>query len=180
VLRDGEVVIMDEGTRVELDHRVIAAVDRSLDVAVTDGQILSDLRRRLAGCCVEVPSLRDRRDDIPVLAAHFVKVACERANIPPKTLSKAATSLLSALPWKGNARELRAVLEIFVTRVHGETIDLEDVLAHVHLDGRANLFEFGGTLKQARARFEADYINAVVAQHHGASPKPPSRSESAQ
>lgn len=171
VLRDGEVVIMDEGTRVELNHRVIAAVDRSVDAAAADGRILPDLHKRLAGYRVDVPALRDRKDDIPSLAAHFVKMLCEETSIRPKILSESAASLLAALPWKGNAPELRSLLDGLVNRVQGDTIELDDVLAHVRLDGQQTWFALDGSLKQARARFETDYIAAVVAQHHGKIPE---------
>ena len=171
VLRDREVVIMDEGTPVELDHRVITSADHSLDVAASDGRILPDLHKRLCGFRVEVPPLRNRKEDIPHLASQFVKACCEKANLPAKTLSESAQSLLAALPWKGNGPELRALLEGLVARIQCEVIGLDEVLAHVQLDGHATWFAVGGSLKQARARFETEYIAAVVAQHHGRIPE---------
>ena len=171
VLRDREVLIMDDGTHLELDHRMITAADQSFEAASNEGRILPDLYKRLCGFRVDLPPLRNRKEDIPILAEHFARAHCARANIPPKTLSDAAQSVLAALPWKGNAPELRALVEGLVSRVQGEVIGLDDVLAHVHLDGRATWFAVGGSLKQARARFEAEYIAAVVAQHHGRIPE---------
>jgi two-component system nitrogen regulation response regulator NtrX len=76
--------------------------------------------------------------------------------------------LVSALPWHGNATELRALLEGVVRGLQGgRAIGLEDVLAHVRLDGGSVVFASGGTLRQARARFEREYIAAVLEQHHG-------------
>ena len=171
VLRDGEVVIMDEGTRVELDHRVIAAADLSLAAAVQDGRVLPDLHKRLSACRVDVPALRDRREDIPELAIHLVNTVCSRANLPCKQLSDAAKSMLAALPWRGNGNELRRLLEVLVARASSATIGLDDVLANVRLDGQATWFAVGGSLREARARFETEYIAAVVAQHHGRIPE---------
>jgi DNA-binding NtrC family response regulator len=170
VLRDGEVVIMDEGTRVELDHRVITAGDPSIDGAVHDGRLITDLHRRLCAFRVELPPLRTRKEDIPGLALHFVKGQCQRANVPCKVLSDSAQSLLAALPWKGNAVELRALLEGLVMRVEGRTIGLNDVLGSVQLDGRATV-PVRGSLREARTRFEGEYIAAVLAQHHGRIPE---------
>ena len=84
-----------------------------------------------------------------------------------KTLTRAALTLLSALPWRGNAPELRALLERLVLLVPHGLIRLEDVLAHIQLDGSVGPTGYGATLRQARARFERDYIGAVLQHHHG-------------
>jgi two-component system nitrogen regulation response regulator NtrX len=170
VLRDREVVIMEEATRMELDHRVITAGDASVDAAVHDGRILPDLYKRLCAFRVDVPPLRDRREDIPELAAHLLSVLCAQANIPCKQLNDAAQSVLSALPWRGNGRELRKLIEGLIVRVPGPTIGLDDVLANVQLDGQATWFALGGSLREARAKFESEYIGAVLAQHGGKIP----------
>jgi len=84
-------------------------------------------------------------------------------------VSRAALSLISALPWPGNAIELRTLLEAVVHGLHGgRNIGLEELLAHVRLDGGSvGLAASGGTLKQARARFEREYIATILEQHHG-------------
>ena len=85
------------------------------------------------------------------------------------TLSRSALSLVAALPWRGNAAELRKLLESVVAGMEGRPgIAVEDLLAHVHLDGGTGLLSGGGTLKEARLRFEKDYIGAVLEQHAGA------------
>jgi DNA-binding NtrC family response regulator len=171
VLRDREVVLMDEGTRVDLDHRVITAGDPSLESAVEDGRISSDLYKRLCELRIDVPALRERREDIPDLAVRLVEQLCVRAKVPPKHLSSAAQSFLAALPWRGNAGELKGLLEVLVTRAASPTIELDDVLANVRLDGNATWLAAGGSLREARARFEREYIAAVVAQHSGRIPQ---------
>ena len=127
-----------------------------------------DLFRRLSVVRIDMPPLRNRREDIPALANYFLREICAGLRLPPKTLSRSALSLLSALPWRGNAAELRRLLDSVVTGMQGgRGIALEDVLAHVKLDGAAGLFSGGGTLKQARSRFEKEYIAAVLEQHRG-------------
>ena len=76
--------------------------------------------------------------------------------------------MIAALPWRGNAVELRMMLEGIVGGLSGgKGIGLEDVLAHVRLDGGSVVFSNGGTLRQARARFEREYIGHVLEQHQG-------------
>ena len=92
-----------------------------------------------------MPPLRSRREDIPALANFFVREVCAAHRVPPKTLSRAALSLISALPWRGNAIELRTLVEAVVNGLAvGRGIALEDVLAHVKLDGGSVVFANGG------------------------------------
>src|ERR1700730_14298874 len=88
--------------------------------------------------------------------------------MPPKTLSRPTLSLIAALPWRGNLTELRALVESVVTGLPGgRGIVLEDVLGHVRLDPGSVIYANGGTLRQARARFEREYIAQVLEQHRG-------------
>jgi two-component system nitrogen regulation response regulator NtrX len=170
VLRDREAVIQNEGEHVYINVRVITAADASFDTAVADGRIAADLHKRLAACRIDVPPLRLRKDDIPALAVHFVQGICHRANVPCKILSEPARVLLAALPWRGNAPELRSLLEGLVMRVPAQTIGLEEVLASVQLDGGAGRLVDGGSLREARERFEREYIAAVLEQYSGRIP----------
>ena len=126
------------------------------------------LFKRLSVIRIDMPPLRSRREDIPALANYFVREICANLRVPPKMLARPALSLISALPWRGNGVELRTFIESVVTGLQGgRGIGLEDVLAHVRLDGGSVVFSNGGTLRQARARFGRDYIAAVLEQHHG-------------
>jgi two-component system nitrogen regulation response regulator NtrX len=168
LLRDREAVVAETGDTVPFDVRPVAGVDPGFDAAVQDGRVRAELFRRLSVIRIDMPALRNRREDIPALANYFLREICGSQRVPPKTLSRSALSLLSALPWRGNAAELRQLLESVVTGMQGgRGIALEDVLAHVRLDGGAGLLSTGGTLKQARARFEKEYIAVVLEQHRG-------------
>jgi two-component system nitrogen regulation response regulator NtrX len=168
VLRDREAVLVESNEPVDLDVRPIAGVNPGFDSAVVDGQIRDDLFRRLSAIRIDVPPLRGRREDIPALANYFLRDVCASHRIPPKMLSRPALLLICALPWRGNAGELRLLLDSIVGGLQGgQGIGLEDVLAHVRLDGGSAVFAKGGTLRQARARFEREYIAAVLEQHHG-------------
>lgn len=168
LLRDREAVVTETGETVNVDVRPMAGVDQGFDTAVEDGRVREDLFRRLSVIRIEMPALRTRREDIPALANYFLREICASMRVPPKTLSRSALSLLSALPWRGNAAEMRRLLDSVVTGMQGgRGIALEDVLAHVRLDGGAGLLSSGGTLKQARSRFEKEYIASVLEQHRG-------------
>jgi two-component system nitrogen regulation response regulator NtrX len=158
----------DGGEPIDLDLRPMAGVDVDIDKAVQEGRVRDDLFRKLSVLRIDMPPLRNRREDIPALANFFLRDICSRQRLPPKTVSRPALSLIAALPWRGNAEELRGLLENVVRGIQGgRNIGLEDVLAHVRLDGGSVVFQNGGTLKQARTEFEREYIASVLDQHHG-------------
>jgi two-component system nitrogen regulation response regulator NtrX len=169
VLRDREVLLVETGEPIAFGVRPMAGVDPAFDRAVQEGRVRDDLFRRLAVTRIDMPPLRERREDIPALTNFFLRDICAQLRVPPKTVSRAALSLISALPWPGNAVELRMLLEAVVHGLQGgRGIGLEDLLAHVRLDGGSvGVAANGGTLKQARARFERDYIATILEQHHG-------------
>jgi len=167
VLRDREAHLIDSGETIAFDVRPMAGVDTSLDCAVQEGRVRDDLFRRLSVTRIDMPPLRSRRDDIPALANYFVREICGSLHMPPKALSRPALALIAALPWRGNANELRSLLHSIVTGLPGgRGIGLEDVLAHVELAG-GTVHGNSGTLRQARAKFEREYIATVVEQHQG-------------
>jgi two-component system nitrogen regulation response regulator NtrX len=168
LLRDREVVVAETGATIGFDVRPMAGVDASIDTAVQEGRVREELFRRLSVIRIDMPPLRNRREDIPALANNFLREICRARRVPPKTLSRPALSLIAALPWRGNAVELRMMLEAIVVGLSGgKGIGLDDVLAHVRLDGGSVTFAERGTLRQARARFEREYIGHVLEQHHG-------------
>jgi Nif-specific regulatory protein len=100
------------GTRpVKLDIRVIAATNRSLTEFVKTGAFRNDLYHRLNVVSLTVPALRERRDDIPVLAEYFISKISRKCKIRPKSLSPEARAYLTNYPWPGNIRELENALE---------------------------------------------------------------------
>jgi DNA-binding NtrC family response regulator len=167
VFRDREAARPD-GVVVPVDVRPMASADPEFDAAVGDGRVRADLYQRLATIDINVPPLRKRREDIPALARHFVDQICAAQGVARRALSRSAVALVAALPWHGNATELRNLLEaVLATHVEASEISVEDLLGHVRLDGGASAPAAGGTLRDARTRFEREYISAVLAQHQG-------------
>jgi DNA-binding NtrC family response regulator len=167
LLRDGEAALAEERSVVDLDFRPIASVDFGMDTAIADERLRRDLYDCMASARLEVPPLRRRREDIPLIAVSLLRETCEKSRVPVKTCSRAALVMLAALPWPGNGRELRTLVESLVKSVPRPVIQLDDLFEHVRLDGLAARVEAGATLRDARARFERDWISAVLMKHHG-------------
>jgi len=167
VLRDGEVFVGDAPAPSGLRVRAVVSADLGWDEAVAEGHIRADLGKRVAGTRIDVPPLRDRREDIPLLAAGLLREECAARGTLLKEVEPSALALLSALPWRGNGRELRALMATLAAHVPGTRIRLEDVLGYVRLDGAARTFVASGTLHEARARFEREYVSAVLEHHRG-------------
>jgi DNA-binding NtrC family response regulator len=167
ICRDGEAWAVDKRAAIDVDTRLFAAVEPNVQSALADGRLRRDLYERLSGVPIEVPPLRRRREDVPLLAVHLLCELREALGAPPQRFSRAALALLSALPWPGNVTELRALIETLVRAVDQPMIQLDDVLEHVRLDGVSPRVDVSGTLRDARARFERDWISAVLMRHQG-------------
>jgi DNA-binding NtrC family response regulator len=169
VLRDKEVWVQDGGgvrTLSNVNVRAIASIDAS-STDEHDDRVVPELWKKLAAHRIELPPIRQRREDIPGLIRMLLADVCEALQIPSKTASSQAVALMSALPWRGNFTEMRGLLRTLVLKSPGRLIRLGDVLENIRLDGTASNFTGGGTLREARDRFEREYVSAVLEQHHG-------------
>jgi DNA-binding NtrC family response regulator len=147
--------------------RFVGGVQPRFFERIDRGIVRRNLAEALSVVRIDLPPLRQRPQDVPLLAMHFLKEAGRRNNTPPKTFSRSALMLLSALPWAGNASELRSLCERVEVLVPRGVVLLEDVLAHVRFDGVEALGGPSETLREARDRFERDYVSAVLQQHRG-------------
>ena len=116
---------------VKVDCRVIAATNKDLRKEITEGRFREDLFHRLAVILIHVPSLNERRSDIPILASHFIQLICLDHGIPCKVLTESALNALKELDWTGNIRELRNIIERLVILCEQE-IQESDVLKYVN------------------------------------------------
>jgi len=117
VLEEGEFMRVGGKRTIRVDVRVVAATNTDLEDQVTHGEFRKDLLYRLKVAVIEVPPLRQRQDDIPVLARTFVSQLCDENGLPPKEISPEAVRLLSRHSWPGNVRELKNLLESLVVTV---------------------------------------------------------------
>lgn len=111
---------------IKIDTRVVAATNKDLRKEIEEGRFREDLYHRLAVILIHVPSLNERRDDIPLLAEHFLTMICNEHGIQRKKFAKDALEALKNTDWSGNIRELRNIVERLVI-LGSDTISGEDV-----------------------------------------------------
>ena len=129
VLQEGEVEPVGSATVVKVDVRVIAATNKDLTDEIRAGRFREDLFYRLNVIPVRTPPLRERREDIPLLAQHFAALFSQEYNKHPKKFTAAALKALADSSWRGNVRELRNMIERLVIMVPADTIDITDLPA---------------------------------------------------
>ena len=168
VLQEGEITPVGSSDSRPVDVRILAATSRSLPDELGKGTFRDDLYDRLNVLNVAVPPLRGRRDDIPELAEHFLRLASVENGFRPKRLSPRAVDFLRRLPWRGNVRELRNVMERLVVLVRRDAVSHRDVMAALQMTG-VSASEDGGPLplRQARSRFERQYILERLSANRG-------------
>ena len=126
VLETGEYIRVGSSKVQKTDVRVIAATNKDLRKEIEEGRFREDLFHRIAIILIHVPALNDRREDIPLLAEHFLTVVCKDHGIARKYLDEKAIQALSTINWTGNIRELRNVIERLVI-LAGDMITEQDV-----------------------------------------------------
>jgi two-component system nitrogen regulation response regulator NtrX len=127
VLEDGVVTRIGGAKPVSVDVRVIAATNKNLESEITEGRFREDLYYRLDVVPLSVPALRERREDIPLLLAHFVALLSSREGMTPRTIAADAVERLTGYDWPGNVRELRNTVERLLILATGNTITAADV-----------------------------------------------------
>lgn len=130
VLQDKRVRPIGSEREETVDVRIVAASNKPLKQLVADGRFREDLYYRLSVVTLHVPPLRERAEEIPALASHFLAKIAEDQSLPRKKLSREALARLHRAPWPGNVRQLRHVLESAFVLGEGSTIEAE----HLNLD----------------------------------------------
>ena len=133
VLQDRTYEVLGSSTSRHVDVRVIAATNRNLPEMVTRGSFREDLLYRLNLISVELPPLRERRDDIPLLAEHLMRLCAERYGRDDLRLAAGARTWLTDQSWPGNVRQLKQVIERAVLVGNGPELGREDFLAFAEL-----------------------------------------------
>jgi len=172
VLQEQTLEAVGGNTRVKVDARVLAATNKDLQAEIRAGRFREDLYFRLNVIPIFVPPLRDRQEDIPLLADHFMAELAREYGRRVKTLDPGARAALQQYQWPGNVRELRNVIERLMIMVVGDRITAGDV-SFLELTGapRADAPVDTGTdrltLHEARDRFERDLILRTLAEQQG-------------
>ncbi|MET0283053.1 MAG: sigma-54 dependent transcriptional regulator [Polyangiales bacterium] len=185
-LQSGEITRVGSEQTVLVDVRVLAATNRDLELAVSEGRFREDLYFRLNVVPVRSPSLRERREDVPALAMSFARAFAKENGVRDKPFDPDVLEALSERSWPGNVRELRNVVERMVI-LSGDQVTLEDLPpegriresntqvdsipppprpSHGSIPPDAHVTPEGGgdrlTLREFRDKAEADYITATL------------------
>ena len=154
-----------------VDVRVLAATNKELPSEIRAGRFREDLYYRLNVIPIFVPPLRDREDDVPLLAEHFIAELAREYGRRVKTIDPGAMAGLRGYKWPGNVRELHNVIERLMIMVPVETITLKDLafLEGLPVEAAAPYTSDGDllALHDARDRFERDYILRALAAQQG-------------
>src|SRR5512142_689787 len=172
-LQTGEITRVGSERAISVDVRVIAATNKDLEAEVREGNFREDLFFRLNVVPIRVPALRERLDDVPLLAERFFQLAVRDNGMRPKPVDPAVYERLKSYRWPGNVRELRNVCERMVI-MSGERIGVADVpegvgpraAAPPPAAGAADLSKYGEVpLKELRDLVERDYILKKLEEH---------------
>jgi DNA-binding NtrC family response regulator len=195
VLEERKIERLGSSATVAVDVRVVSATNRDLQQAVNEEKFRADLYYRLRVVQIDLPPLRERREDIPLLAAHFLKGYAERYQLKCTDLSAEALQRLVAYDWPGNVRELRNALERSVVLADGTELQANDLPAELtqesvkpqpvivssappvktetphpplqSLDEGALQIPFLADFREARREFERAYIERCLHETNG-------------
>jgi DNA-binding NtrC family response regulator len=140
-LQEKEIIRIGSNNPVKFDCRIIIATNKDLLEEIRKGNFRQDLYYRLYGLPIELPPLRERENDVILLAKHFIEVFCRENKMAAKTLTAEATARLLSYAFPGNIRELKSVIELAVTLADQKEITAEHIVlgrSHDVLDGLLN------------------------------------------
>jgi DNA-binding NtrC family response regulator len=182
VLQEREITRVGGVATIPVDIRVVAATNRSLEEMTSKKLFREDLYYRLNVISVEIPPLRERREDIPLLAEHFLRLKAAKHGRDAIRFSESVTEALVAFPWRGNVRELENLVERLVVLAESDVITTEmlpESMGRRHVssssaDGvtklalsAAAMVEEVPDFKAARESFEREYLEALLRTHGG-------------
>jgi DNA-binding NtrC family response regulator len=176
VLQEGEVKRVGANDTLKVDVRVIAATNVDLAKAKEQGKFREDLFYRLNVISVQLPSLRERPEDIPLLASHFLRIYADKMGKKVNVISAGAMEALTTARWIGNVRELENVIERAVVLSATEQIDLDDLPAEIRSNQKGGadveLFSlahlpYAQAKKLAMRAFERRYLSALLDKSAG-------------
>jgi two-component system nitrogen regulation response regulator NtrX len=172
-LQEGEIQKVGSNEIIKVDVRVIAATNKNLADEVGAGRFREDLYYRLNVVPINVPSLRERGDDIALLARVFLAEYCAENDMPPKSFDDDVLQALAAYPWPGNVRELRNQVERMAIMCSGRVVRVDDLSTEVRTGAPSvaaskstqgtNTANFAGkSLQDARKKMEYDLITQTL------------------
>jgi len=182
VIQDREFTRIGGDHKISVDIRLLCATNTDLERAVAKGEFREDLYYRLNVVPIRVPPLRERRDDIPILASHFLNRFQTSNNRGPMTISRDALDLLYSFNWPGNVRELENVVERLVILSKGNEITVSNLPSRILNIEKKNVpfsphieMKSDETLREAVESFEAQLIHDTLDEMNGSRDKTASK-----
>ena len=156
---------------IQVDVRVVAATNKDLEEEIQEGRFREDLYFRLAVIPIQIPPLRERREDVPRLVEHFAGIYARQQGRRPKSFTEEAMARLQSYGWPGNVRELRNFVERMMIMAPGHEITARDLPTPIKNADGPPLDELldveDADLREARAAFEKRFIERRLAEHRG-------------
>ncbi|WP_103030368.1 sigma-54-dependent transcriptional regulator [Salinibacter altiplanensis] len=169
VLEENEIERVGGEHTIPVDVRVVAATNKDLMEEIEAGQFREDLYHRIGVILIDVPPLRDRREDIPLLTRHIAERVAQRNGLPPKDFSEEAIQRLQRYDWRGNVRELHNVVERLLILAENPVIEGDDIDRFVRAgtdEGPTqDLIEAYDDFSDARDQFEKHFIQHKLHEH---------------
>ena len=173
VLVDQQFQRVGGNDRVRVDLRVISSTNRDLESEIDAGRFRQELYHRLNVVPIAVPALDERREDIPVLADHFIKMCNETQGLPLREISEEAATLMQTMVWPGNVRQLKNLIERVLILGDGTgPIDARELPSETDNEGDENRVVLSGAmaslpLREAREAFEREYLLTQINRFGG-------------
>lgn len=167
VLEDGEITRVGSNEAVRVDVRIVSATNKNLEELIQDGKFREDLYYRLKVVTVQMPALRDRPQDIPLLVDHFLR---EFSRIYKKAITgitREALNVLLAYPWPGNVRELKHAIENVIVVSRAPVLGLENLPASIHQSERKGPVDLHSMVGMALKDVEKELIRNTLAHVGG-------------
>ncbi|MBM3506266.1 MAG: sigma-54-dependent Fis family transcriptional regulator [Alphaproteobacteria bacterium] len=175
VLQDQTFERVGGATKIQVDVRVISASSKDLHDEIAARRFREDLFHRLNVVPIRVPALRDRREDISMLARHFIRRTAESTGLPARDIDEDAMAILQAYEWPGNVRELRNLIERLLIMVPSDAPVIQAAMLPAELGAGtiATVLPSGAedimslALREAREVFEREYLTAQITRFGG-------------
>jgi transcriptional regulator with PAS, ATPase and Fis domain len=173
VLQEKEIRPLGQTATLKVDVRIIASTNQYLERRIKENLFREDLFYRLNVVSLRLPPLRERPEDIPLLAQHFLERYCNEFHKPLKTISTGLMSRFMSHSWKGNVRELENIVSRCVLLAPGEEVTLEDIdwSSSPDKDCLVSSEVIGLTYKDAKTRvleqFHREYLTRLLSRHNG-------------
>jgi DNA-binding NtrC family response regulator len=170
VLQEDKIQRVGGDRSIPVDVRVIAATNKDLMEEIEEGNFREDLYHRIGVILINVPPLRERRNDIPIITRHFADRLARRNGLAPKSFTDEALEHLKGYDWRGNVRELNNVVERLIILTDGEEIEASDVEHYVNSGGArddvtSQLIARYDEFQAARDQFEKRFIQRKLNEH---------------